>query len=431
MFLSTSCCVAQSKNIVTETLQAPTSSSTPTAPPKKELKIGFVTFLSGPAAAPFGIPAKNGALAIADYINRTGGILGAKVVLDIRDEAGGPNQMVSLYRDVAQTDDVYVGLISSADCLAVAPVAEELKSTLTIFFDCATQQLVDKNMMKYVTFRTGSSTTMDVAAAVQYILEKAPDIKTVAGLNQDYAYGRDNWNDFINILQAVKPDVQILDSLFTPLFTSDYSAQIAKLKGYKPDLFMTSLWGGDLVNFLQQALATGFFNSVKYAVFIRGEAGLPALGSAMPDGLFIQAPNYFLLPDPRFYQLNADFINLYKSIAGSYPIYPAYHAANAIMAVKFAYEAAAAVYGVQWPDLSQVIKVFERLAFLTPYGWISMRPNHQAAKGVVMGTTQSSPKFAFKILSDKRFYPAAEITPPTGMTSSDWINYIKSYAGLA
>ncbi len=47
-----------------------------------------------------------------------------------------------------------IGYISSGDCLAVAPVAEELKK-LTIFFDCGTPRIFEDASYKYV-FRTGA-----------------------------------------------------------------------------------------------------------------------------------------------------------------------------------------------------------------------------------------------------------------------------------
>ncbi len=54
------------------------------------------------------------------------------------DEAGGTTKQVTEYRNLVQRDvDLVIGYISSGDCLAVAPVAEELKK-LTMFFDCGT-----------------------------------------------------------------------------------------------------------------------------------------------------------------------------------------------------------------------------------------------------------------------------------------------------
>jgi branched-chain amino acid transport system substrate-binding protein len=228
----------------TTTLETPQPTTTAAGRKKDVFKLGVVTFQTG-AASIFGVPALNAAQLLVEQINQAGGILGAKVELVVRDESGGPDKMVAVYRELTQQVgvDAYVGLISSSDCLAVAPVAEELGTTLTVFFDCATKQLVDKGMMKKVTFRTGGTTVTDGVSLARYVLEVMPDIKTVVGLNQDYAYGRDEWSDFKNALLTLKPDVKVLDELFTPLFATDYSAQISKILDLKPDLVHTSFWG--------------------------------------------------------------------------------------------------------------------------------------------------------------------------------------------
>ena len=143
------------------------------AAPEKSIKIGIVTFLSGAAAGPFGVPARNGAEVIVEAIN-TGkvpapyastGLAGAPIEVSFVDEAGGTTKQVNEYRNLVQRDnvDAVIGYISSGDCLAVAPVAEELKR-LTIFFDCGTPRIFEDASYKYV-FRTGATATMENAAA--------------------------------------------------------------------------------------------------------------------------------------------------------------------------------------------------------------------------------------------------------------------------
>jgi branched-chain amino acid transport system substrate-binding protein len=404
---------AASQSGTTTSLSPPTSSSaTQTGQRKEVFKLGVVTFQTGPASI-FGVPALNAAQLLVDEINKAGGILGAQIQLVVRDESGGPDKMVAVYKELVQQVgvDAYIGLISSADCLAVAPVAEDIGTTLTVFFDCATKQLVDQGMMKKVTFRTGGTTVTDGVSLAKYVLEIMPNVKTVAGLNQDYAYGHDEWDDFKDALLAMKPDVQIVGELFTPLFTSDYSAQISKILDLAPDLLHTSFWGPDLVNFIKQASARGLFQKVKVA-FARGEFGL---SQGMPDGQIVEGPDYHAFPDPRAYYVNRDFVNAYQSRFGSAPSYPAYHMANAVLGVKYAIETAAAVENVAWPDLSAVIHVFERLAYPAPGQYIIMAPNHNAMEGAVVGMSKGGDLEKFKFM-----YPA-EVNPPVGVPSTQWI----------
>ena len=67
------------------------------------------------------------------------GFGGMKIEPIIIDENGGATKQVQELRNLYQREnvDAVIGYIGSGDCLAVAPVAEELKEFL-ILFDCGT-----------------------------------------------------------------------------------------------------------------------------------------------------------------------------------------------------------------------------------------------------------------------------------------------------
>ncbi len=131
----------------------------------KPIKIGIVTFLSGAAAGPFGIPARNAAELFAAEANAgklpapysTMGIGGRPVELVVIDEAGGTTKQVSEYRNLVEQQgvDLVAGYISSGDCLAVAPVAEELKK-ITLLFDCGTPRIFEDTTTPMSSVRLGT-----------------------------------------------------------------------------------------------------------------------------------------------------------------------------------------------------------------------------------------------------------------------------------
>ena len=108
----------------------------------KQLSIAVPSFLTGGAAGPFGIPAMNGAKMVVDAINKgklpapynTVGFGGATASLIELDEGGGATKQVAEYRNLVEKRnvDAVVGYISSGNCQALAPIAEELKQ-FTIF----------------------------------------------------------------------------------------------------------------------------------------------------------------------------------------------------------------------------------------------------------------------------------------------------------
>jgi branched-chain amino acid transport system substrate-binding protein len=129
----------------------------PTSSAQQPLRIGIVTLISGPAAGPFGVPARNAAELTAEMLNAgtvpapytQKGFGGRPIELVIIDENGGPQKQVAEFRNLVPRVDIVIGYISSGDCLAIAPVAEELKK-LTILFDCGTPRIFEDASYKYV-----------------------------------------------------------------------------------------------------------------------------------------------------------------------------------------------------------------------------------------------------------------------------------------
>ncbi len=389
-------------------------------------RIGVVTFLSGAAAGPFGVPARNGAEVLAETLNggkvpapyAKAGIGGRQIELVFLDEAGGTTKQVSEFRDLVQRQkvDAVIGYISSGDCLAVAPVAEELKA-LTIFFDCGTPRIFEDGSYKYV-FRTSSHAAMDNVAAALYVTEMMPKAKKIAGINQNYAWGQDSWNDFEASMKVLRPGVEVTTSQMPKLLAGQYGAEISALMAGKPDVIHSSFWGGDLDAFVLQAVPRGALKNSK-AVLTCGETATHKLGDKIPDGTMIGArgPHGVYAPDN---ELNRFYRAAYQDRFVLSPNYPAYHMSQAILGLKSAYEKAQGA-GTAAPTQDQIIAAFEGLTFETPSGTIKMAlgKGHQAIEETVYGQAKMvKGKLTFEKV--KR-YPADKVNPPEGVKSADWI----------
>ena len=114
--------VAASVAAISFTLAAPASA-------QETFKLGVVTFLSGPAADSFGVPARNGAQFVIDQLNKGAapspyekvGFGGMKVEPVIIDENGGATKQVQELRNLYQRDNVDV-------CSAISAQATVLRS---------------------------------------------------------------------------------------------------------------------------------------------------------------------------------------------------------------------------------------------------------------------------------------------------------------
>lgn len=393
---------------------------------EKPVKIGVVTFLSGAAAAPFGVPARNAADVVVEAANAgklpapytTKGIGGGTVELTYVDEAGGTTKQVTEYRNLVQRDvDLVIGYISSGDCLAIAPVAEEMKK-LTVFFDCGTPRIFEDASYKYV-FRTGAMATMDNVALAMYVLQDKPNIKKVAGINQNYAWGQDSWNDFDASMKVLKPGVEVATAQWPQLLSGQYGAEISALLSSGADVVHSSLWGGDLEAFILQAVPRGLFTKSK-VLLTGGETAIQKLGSQIPDGTVVGARGPFDMYAPDT-ALNRWFRKAYQDKYGVLPSYPAYKMAQAVLGVKSAYEKAKTGNKGKAPSQDQVIAAFENLTFEGPGGKVQMSTGkgHQAVQGTAYGTIKHEKGQTTVV--NVRTYPADKVTPPDGVKSEAWI----------
>lgn len=392
-----------------------------------EVNLGVVTFLSGPAASPFGVPARNAAelliqefnagAAPAPYNKKGFGDLPIKMTLI--DEAGSSTSVVTEYRNLVQRDkvDLIVGYISSGNCLAIAPVAEELK-TVTFLFDCGTPRIFEDGRKDYV-FRAVNHATADSVGAARYLKATKPDIKNFGGINQNYAWGQDSWNDFSGAMKQLYPGIEVTTSQMPKLFAGQYSAEISALMASKSDVVHTSFWGGDLEAFILQSAPRGLYKNSN-VVLAAGETAMFRLKDRIPDGTIIGArgPYGVLAPDtPINRWFREKFIDRYNVP----PNYTAYQMANSIMAAKLGYEKAMAANGGKKPTSEQIAAAIRGMEYEGPGGVhkFALSNGHQAVSETAYGRTKRV-NGEMTIVDVMRF-PAEQVMPPDGVKSSDWI----------
>ena len=393
-----------------------------------KFRLGIVTFLSGPASGPFGVPAENAAKVTIAALNAgklpepyaMKGINGVEIETVLVDEAGGASKQVEEFRNLVERHkvDAVIGYISSGDCLAVAPVAEELKA-LTIFFDCGTPRIFEDASYKYV-FRTGPIATTDNIGAARYVFDTRPAAKSIAGINQNYAWGQDSWNDFKAAMQALLPQARVKTEQFPKLGAGQYGAELSAILVENPDLVHSSFWGGDMEALVLQGAARGLFDK-RAVVLTCGETGMFRLAQQMPEGAIIGGRGPYGVFAPQN-ALNAWFRKEYESAYNTPPTYPSYKIAQAILGLKSSAEKACSEPGKQ-PSTDAIIGKFEGLSFEAPSGTVVMGlgKGHQAVQGIAYGTFKRDASTKSGTIIDVRNYAAECVTPPEGTPSTEWI----------
>ena len=386
-----------------------------------ELRIGITSYNSG-AASVFGVPARDAAELIAADINKRGGIQGVPVKLYFIDEGAGIETLMTEYRRLVQETkvDVMFASISSGVCNKIAPLAEDLK-VLNFMWDCGTQRILEDDKYSYV-FRTQANATPEVLAPLLYLLKTKPDFKTVAVVNQDYAWGRDSWAIFSEALKVLKPDAKVVAEFFPKFGAADFSTEVSRLLALRPDVILSTSWGGDLDTFVRQANQRGLFRTSQFVLPL-AESSLERLGNDLPEGVIVggRGDHYFLHPemknDPKF----KTFIDAYKAKTGHYPIYSVFHMAQAFAALEAVYAKAVPANGGKWPTKEQVAAAMPGLKFQAVGRPVEIRADGQGIEDQLIGTTTRVSGYPFDVLDNMMIFPASQLMPPVGQKSEAWI----------
>ena len=396
---------------------------------QETFKVGIVSFLSGQAAESFGIPAVNGAKVLVEAFNKgqapapynKKGFGGLTIEPIYVDENGGATKQVQELRNLYDRDkvDAVVGYVGSGDCLAVAPVAEEMKKFL-ILYDCGTPRIFEDGKYSYV-FRTAAHATMDNVALARYLKAKNIPVKSFNMINQDYAWGQDSRTDFVLSMAKLYPDAKPGEDLLPKFGAGQYGTEISALMAKPADLIHSSLWGGDLQALILQSAPRGMFKRSQ-VVLSAGDHVLPGLGEKVPDGTILGARGAYGLMAPKS-ALNDWWWDVYQKANNVYPVQAPYRMAQALLGLKLAVEKAMAANGGKKPTPEQLAAALKNSEWDSPAGKIRMvlGGGNQAIQDTAIGRTKWGASKKMVTIEDIQRFPAECVNPPANMTSGEWL----------
>jgi branched-chain amino acid transport system substrate-binding protein len=362
------------------------------------IKIGFPIPLSGPTAV-YGVPILKGAQMAVDEINAKGGVLGKKLEILSRDSKANADEAVRLARELIVKDNVdfLAGTLTSAEAPAVSTIAKENK-VVFLAPSAKTMKLTAlENLHPYI-FRVASNTDIEGKAGAR-IVAQWKDVKTVATIAPDYAYGRDAMAAFTAELKVLRPDIQIVDQQWPKLSEPDFTAFITAQMSKKPDAVYCDLFGGDFITFAKQATPLGYFKAINNQLADGGEVAVIdeaiALGPDYPFGITSDTydPVIWTGKEPAAHKAFEDRLRAYmKSDNGSGWAIMGYNVVTALVA---------GINKAGSTDSDKVSAALKGLTFDTPTGKLTFNEKTQESEsGEFWGVTVKDPKFGFAVLKD-------------------------------
>jgi len=378
----------------------------PSARAADPITIGYPIPLSGPTAV-YGEPILKGSQMAVAEINAKGGVLGRQLQLLPRDSKANADEAVRLSRELIIKDNVdfLLGTLTSAEAPAVSTVAKENK---IVFMSPSSKStiLTDAQHIHPYIFRLSSNTDVEGLAGAT-LMAKWQDVKSVATIAPDYAYGRDSDAAFIAALKKVRPDIQIVDQQWPKLGEPDFTAFINAMMSKKPDAIYCSLFAGDFVTFTKQATPLGLFKAVSNHFIDPGEVGTPdaaqALGSDYPFGILANAYDPVIWGGGTEPPEHKKFIEDLKTFTKSQ-----YASGWSVMGYEMVYSLAEGIKKAGDTKSDDVSKALAGMTFDTPVGKRTFSAkSHETFSPEFWGVMTKDPNYPFAIIKDPTLLPAS------------------------
>ena len=281
---------------------------------RAQAPVGAIEILSGPAAA-YGIAIRNGLELALDSINAKS----KSIALTVEDSAGDKNQAINAARKLIGSTKVVaiIGPTLSNEMFAVGPVTNERKIP-TIGTSTTADGITA--MGEYI-FRT-SLPESDVIPVTIKKAQAKYGTKTIALMYaNDDAFSKSGFENMKKAAETAGLKILAIETFGSK--DTDFSAQLTKIKGLKPDSIGISALVEPVSGVLLQARQLGFGRET---LFIGGNGSnspkLGAIAGAAADGLIVGSPWFIGKPD----QANQDFVAAYKK---KYTVDPDQFAAQA------------------------------------------------------------------------------------------------------
>lgn len=293
---------------------------------QEPLKIGVVSVLTGPAAA-LGQQVRDGfQLAIDQNGGKLGGV---PVQVTVIDDELKPDVAVGKVRSFVDGGkvDFVVGPVFSNILGAIAkPVLDS--GAILISPNAGPSTMAGKGCHQNF-FVTSYQNDQVHEVLGKYAQDQ--NFKKAYIIAPNYQAGKDSLAGFKRYFKG-----EIVDEVYVPLTSLDFSAELAKIASAKPDVVFAFLPGGLGVNFVKQWSQAGLTGKVPFlSAFTVDESTLPAQQDAAVGlyGGMTWAPN---MDNPQTKKFVAAYEAAYKIVPGSYA-QQAYDAAQLIdSAVKAA-----------------------------------------------------------------------------------------------
>ena len=346
----------------------------------KTIQLGAILSITG-AGGVYGPSSRDGMLLAVDKINSSGGVNGAKISLDVKDDASDKAQSAQVAQTLIQQGQL-LGLLGptlSNSAVAVHPLAESFKIPILAVSTTGIHIVPDCNYpktdaCKYV-FRDSLGEESAIPANIKvYADAKHPRTGVLMVANDD-KFSSDGGKIVQNTVGQY--GIQLLDTVQFSKTTADFATPVTKAVQKNPDvIFITSL-GAIPAQIMIQARKQGFtgqflggngFNTAK----VSKQAGADGKGAQSGSAWYIN----------NTFASNAGFVQAYRAKYSADPDQFAAQGYAAILILADAAKRANLTFSDTPGDRTKLRDAMESVNIDTPLGRFQFTSNHDVKQTI-------------------------------------------------
>ena len=334
------------------------------------VKVGLVLSYTGPYAR-LGQEITRG---MELYLEKVGYRAGGRTIQLIKeDEEADPAVAVRKARKLVEADrvDILAGVILTPSAYGIRDYIHERKIP-TIISNAAANGITRGKTKSPYLFRVSVSAWQPAYPFGRWVAENVSRRVMLVAL--DYGFGRETLDAFKETF--LPAGGQVIDEVYTPLGTTDYSSIMARISGRRPEAVFAVLSGSDAVIFLRQFAQFGLNRTVRLAVSGEtvDENVLESVGTAALGALSVDQWVYTL-----DHPANQTFVREYRQ---RYQGLPNHFAVRGYDTAQVIVHALNAVRG-DLSNLEGFIRAIETMRFESPRGIIEFDPStHQVIENI-------------------------------------------------
>lgn len=338
------------------------------------IRIGEINSYTAQPA--FTLPYRNGWQLALEQINAAGGVLGRKLEIISRDDAGRPPDAVRIANELLAEEkvDLLAGTFLSNVGLAVSDAARQA-GRVFVASEPLTDALVWEKGNRFC-FRLRPSTYMQAAMLVERAA--ALPARRWVTVAPNYEYGQSAVKWFKQLLLARRPDVTFGTEQWPALGRIDAGATIQALLADKPEAIFNVTFGADLTAFVRAGNTRGLFEGRSVVSMLTGEPEyLEPLAEETPGGWIVTGYPGATLDTPA----HTEFSDAYRALFKEAP------KNGSVVGYSMVQAIAAGLRRAGGTATDALIEGLRGAEFTTPFGPARFRTqDQQSTMGTFVGT---------------------------------------------